>query len=73
MRGARPGSPYPIFIAGIKYRSVLSAAEQVGLSQVWLQKSIDSSGGGPVIVKRQMVVPEAWVRGRINALMEVAD
>ena len=73
MRGAKPGSPYPIFIAGIKYRSVLSAAETVGLSQVWLQKSLESSGGGPVIVRRQMVVPASWVRGRVDALTEAAD
>jgi hypothetical protein len=70
MHGARPGKPYPVFIAGIKYRSVLRAAETIGLSQVWLQKSIDASGGGPVVIKRQMVVSGAWVRRRVDMLLE---
>jgi hypothetical protein len=73
MRGARPGSPYPIFIAGIKYRSVLKAAETLGITQPWLQRSLDASGGWPVIVKRQMVVPEAWVRRRVDALREAVN
>jgi hypothetical protein len=73
MDGARPGKPYPVFIAGIKYRSVLRAAETVGLSQVWLQKSIDASGGKPVVVRRQMVVSEAWVRRRVGILLEAEN
>jgi hypothetical protein len=61
-----PGSSCPVFVAGIKYRSVSMAAIECGISQVWLNNSIKKNNGAPVVVKNQMVVTWSWVRGRIE-------
>jgi hypothetical protein len=63
---ATPGSRCPVFVAGIKYRSIFEAALETETSQLWLTKSIRRGNGAPVVVKKQMVVTEFWVRERIR-------
>jgi hypothetical protein len=64
---AKPGSPYPIFIAGICYRSISEAANYTGLEFRGLYKRIEGTGGAPVVVKRQFVISDLWVREHIGA------
>jgi hypothetical protein len=61
---ATAGAPCPVFVAGIKYRSIFEAAFETEISTVWLTNSIKKSGGGPVIVKNQIVVTDFWVHER---------
>jgi hypothetical protein len=60
------GSPCPVFIGGIKYRSIFEAALETEMSAVWLNHSIKKNGGAPVVVKKQIVVTAFWVRQRIS-------
>jgi hypothetical protein len=60
------GAQCPVFVAGIKYKSIFKASLETEISTVWLTKSIQKSGGGPVVVKKQMVVTDFWVRHRIG-------
>jgi hypothetical protein len=64
---ANPGSPYPIFIAGIQYRSISEAANFTGLEYRGLYKRIEEAGGAPVIVKKQFVISVFWVRSHMGA------
>jgi hypothetical protein len=64
---AVPGSPRPVFVAGVRYRSIFEAAWETGISQVWLNNSIKKSDGAPVVVKNQCVVTEFWARARAGA------
>jgi hypothetical protein len=64
---ATPGSPCPVFVAGVRYGSIFEAAWETDISQVWLTNSIKKSDGSPVIVKNQCVVTEFWVRARMGA------
>jgi hypothetical protein len=63
-----PGSPYPVFVAGIRYRSVFEASIETDISGVWIWKTLKASDGFPVLIKRQMVATEQWVHGRVKAL-----
>jgi hypothetical protein len=63
---AMPGSPCPVFVAGIKYKSVSKAAIECEISQVWLANSIKKNDGAPIIVKNQFIVTDFWVRARID-------
>jgi hypothetical protein len=69
---AIPGSPCPVFVAGIKYRSVSTAAIECGISQVWLNNSIKKNNGAPVVIKNQMVVTWSWARGRMETKGAIA-
>ena len=66
------GSACPVFIGGIKYRSIFEAALETEMSAVWLNNSIKKNGGAPVIVKKQMVVTDFWVRQRIGDYRKTA-
>jgi hypothetical protein len=66
------GSPQPLFIAGIRYKSIFEAAIETNISSVWIFKMLKASGGFPVLIKRRMVATERWVRGRVKALKEGA-
>ena len=59
---ATSGSPYPVFIAGIKYRSILEAAEITGISWRWLYVSVEKNNGAPVVVRDKFIVSDFWVR-----------
>jgi hypothetical protein len=63
-RGEMAGRPFPVFIAGIRYRSVFAASVEAGISEVWILKTLKSSGGFPVVIKRLMVATEKWARER---------
>jgi hypothetical protein len=66
------GLPQPVYIAGIRYRSMFNAALESGISSVWIWKMLKVSDGFPVLIKRRMVATESWVRGRVR-LMENAE
>jgi hypothetical protein len=61
------GSPHPVFIGGIRYRSIFEAALEVEISSVWILNRLKASAGFPVIIKGQAVVEESWVDGRLSA------
>jgi hypothetical protein len=63
---ATPGSPCPVFVAGVEYGSIFWAAVETGISAVWLTKSIKKNNGAPVVVKNQLVVTRSWVYGHFN-------
>jgi hypothetical protein len=65
---ATPGSRCPVFVAGIKYRSIFEAALQTEISQFWLTKSIKRNNGAPGVVKNQMVITEFWVMERVKEM-----
>jgi len=65
-----PGAPYPIFIAGIRYKSIFEASIEAEISSGWIWKMLKASGEFPVLIKRQMVATEHWVRTRIASLKE---
>ena len=66
------GSPYSVFIAGIKYSSLFAAAEansegeKRAFWQTSLSLALKRSGGGPCVVKRNVVVLEKWVSDRLE-------
>jgi hypothetical protein len=62
------GSPQPIFIAGIRYKSIFEAQIETDISGVWIWKMLKASGGFPVVIKRQMVATENWIKRRIKLL-----
>ena len=60
------GRPLPVFIAGIRYRSIFEAANETQLSFRWLYKSIEKNHGAPAVIKSQFIVADFWVRERNN-------
>jgi hypothetical protein len=66
MRYATPGSACPVFVAGIKYKSIFEAAGESEISQCWLNTAIKKNNGAPVVVKNQFVVTDFWVRERVG-------
>jgi hypothetical protein len=63
---AIPGSPCPVFVSGIEYKSIYRAALETRISAIWLTNSIKKNNGAPVVIKNQMVVTRSWVSGRID-------
>jgi hypothetical protein len=59
-------NPAAVFIAGIKYRSLFDADLDSGIRSVSIWKALKKSGGGPVMIREEMVVLEAWVNTRIE-------
>jgi hypothetical protein len=62
------GAPQPVFIAGIRYKSIFEAMIETDISAVWIWKMLKASGGFPVVIKQQMVATEHWIKHRINNL-----
>jgi hypothetical protein len=56
----------------IRYKSIFEASIETDISSVWIFKTLKASGGFPVMIKRQMVATEHWVRGRVRALKEAS-
>jgi hypothetical protein len=70
--GALPtGTAQPIFVAGVRYKSIFEAWIETGISNVWIWKMLKASGGFPVVIRRQMVAPEHWVKRRVNNLEDM--
>jgi hypothetical protein len=59
-------NPAAVFIAGIKYRSLFEADLDSGIRSVSIWKALKRSGGGPVMIRGEMVVLEAWITARIE-------
>jgi hypothetical protein len=55
---------HPVFIAGIKYSSLFEADLDSGIRAVSIWKGLKRSGGGPVQIRKALVVMEAWVTFR---------
>lgn len=69
-QNANTGTPQPVFIAGIRYKSIFEAMIETDISGVWMWKMLKASGGFPVVIKRQMVATERWVKRRVHNLRE---
>jgi hypothetical protein len=66
-------NPAAVFIAGIKYRSLFDADLDSGIRSVSIWKALKRSGGGPVMIRGEMIVLETWVNTRIRTIeMEYA-
>jgi hypothetical protein len=68
---ATAGAACPVYVAGIKYRSIFEAAIETEISVVWLANSIKRRAGGPVVVRNQMIVTDFWVRERVDNYRKV--
>jgi hypothetical protein len=67
--GALPaGTARPVFVAGVRYKSIFEAWIETGISNVWIWKMLKASDGFPVVIRRQMVAPEHRVKRRVNNL-----
>jgi|LSQA01.1.fsa_nt_gi hypothetical protein len=62
------GAAQPVFVAGIRYRSIFEAAIETDISATWISLMLKASGGFPVLIKRHMVAPEQWVHSRITLM-----
>lgn len=63
------GVPQPVFVAGVRYKSMFAAAIETEISHVWICKMLKASRGYPVLIKRQMVATERWARARVAAFL----
>jgi hypothetical protein len=61
-------NPARVFIAGIKYRSLFDADLDSGIRSVSIWKALKKSGGGPVMIRGEMVVLENWINTRIEVI-----
>jgi hypothetical protein len=53
-------------MGGIKYPAISSAAIEIGSFPHWLISALRKNDGGPVVVKKQVVVTDFWVRRRVE-------
>ena len=70
-----PANGRQIYINGIRYRSVFSAAIDTDVSAVGLYKLLASSGGAPVTRRnnQQVVVSEDWIFKNPEFLLELME
>jgi hypothetical protein len=61
---------HPVFIAGIRYPSLFDADLDSGIRAVSIWKRMKRSGGGPVQIRKALVVMEAWVTNRAAGIRE---
>ena len=66
MAYAIPGSPCPVYIAGILYPSIFKAADETAITQRWLNVLIKENDGAPIVIKNQVIVTDFWVRARLE-------
>ena len=66
--GRVAGSPYPVYVGGILYRSIFAASVESGISTVWIQKRLNASGGEPVFIRGTAVVEKEWVRKTLSVI-----
>jgi hypothetical protein len=59
-------NPAAVFIAGIKYQSLFEADVNSGIRSVSIWKALKKNGGGPVMIRGEMVVLETWINTRIE-------
>jgi hypothetical protein len=63
-------NPASVYIAGIKYRSLFDADLDSGIRSVSIWKALKRNGGGPVMIRGELVVLETWVNTRIKIIRE---
>jgi hypothetical protein len=68
MKESAAGCACPLFVAGVRYKSIFEASIETDISSVWIFKTLRLSGGFPVLIKRHMVATEHWVNSRVQAL-----
>jgi hypothetical protein len=56
----KAGSAEPIFISGIRYKSIFKSGWETGLSINWILSRIKEAGGEPVMIKGHFIVLEKW-------------
>jgi hypothetical protein len=61
-------NPAAVYIAGIKYRSLFDADLDSGIRSVSIWKALKRNGGGPAMIRGEMVVLEAWVNTRLKTI-----
>lgn len=59
---------HPVYVAGIKYRSLFDANLDSGIRSVSIWKALKKSGGEPVLIRNTLVVLEAWIVCRVAAI-----
>jgi len=59
-------SALPVFIGGIKYPSLFDAGLDSGINSVSIWKALKKQAGGPVQIRKTLVVLERWVTSRAN-------
>jgi hypothetical protein len=64
------GSPDPIYVGGIRFKSTFVAGIENDISPVWIFKMLKASNGYPVLIKHTMVATERWVKSRIYQIGE---
>lgn len=60
----------PVFVGGIKYPSLFDASFDSGIHSVSIWKAVKRQGGGPVLIRKTLVVMESWVTGRTKNVKE---
>lgn len=55
------GSPVPVYVGGILYRSIFEASVESGISSVWILNRLKASDGAPVFIRGTAVVERGWV------------
>lgn len=61
----------PVFIGGIKYPSLFDASYDSGIKSVSIWKAMRRHGGGPVLIRKTLVVMESWVTFRAENLKRI--
>ncbi|MDR3138447.1 MAG: hypothetical protein LBT95_02110 [Treponema sp.] len=61
-------NPAAVYIAGIKYRSLFDADLDSGIRSVSIWKALKKTGGGPVMIRGEMVVLETWINTRLEII-----
>ena len=56
------GSPCPVYVGGVLYRSIFEASVESGISTVWMLNRLKASKGAPVFIRGTAVVEQGWVR-----------
>ena len=64
------GSPCPVYVGGILYRSIFEASIESGISSVWMLNCLKASKGAPVVIRGTAVVERDWVKNTVTSFMK---
>lgn len=56
------GSAYPVYVDGIRYKSMFQASIDTGISYKYLYYKIRDNEGRPVVVKGMTLCDEEWIK-----------
>lgn len=64
-----PPNYMPVYIDGVRYKSLFAAGIDGDISFRWLSQRLAESNGAPVKIKNHLVVFESWVREHPECLL----